>query len=325
MKRNIQMMIKMILLSLFIVALSGCSKEVPKPDKITIAALKGPTGMGMVQLMDQHKADDYEYVLSGAPDELVGKIVNNEIDIACLPTNLAAILYNKTEGNVLLTGVNTLGSLYILDNTNSIHNLQDLKGKTVYVSGQGATPDFVFRYLLTQNGIDPDKDLVINFSMQHADLATAVAAKEVDIALLPQPFVATVQMKNQDTKVALDLNEQWKKTSLNDVGIYMGCIVVQKEFAEKYPEALNAFLEEYKESVKWVNDNPAEAGELMEKHEIIPNAKLAELAIPLSNIVYIDASDAKTVLDEYYKILLDFDVKSVGGKLPNEDFYFIQK
>lgn len=324
MKNYLQQATKIMLVFICFMLMTGCSKE-KQPEKITVASLKGPTGMGMVQLMEEPGTSNYEFILSGTPDELVGKIINNEIDIACLPTNLASVLYNKTEGKVLLVGVNTLGSLYVLDNTGTIQSIQDLKGKTVYVSGQGATPDFVFRYLLSANGIDPEKDLEINFSMQHADLATAVAAKQVDIALLPQPYVTTVQMKNPEVKIALDLNDLWKQNSLDEVAIYMGCIVVQKDFAQKYPDALKAFIEEYKESVEWVNQNTVEAGVLIEKHGIIPNAKLAELAIPLSNIVYIEASEAEVVLDDYFNILLDFDAKSVGGKLPDEGFYYNPK
>ncbi|SKC80971.1 ABC transporter substrate-binding protein [Maledivibacter halophilus] len=318
-----------IVLSLLVFAACDGNKAESEPTTIKVATLKGPTGMGMVKIMEdneENKGDiNYEFTVSGAPDELAGKVIKGEVDVAALPTNLAAVIYNKTEGQIKLAAVNTMGVLYILENGNEIEDIDDLKGKKIHASGKGATPDYVLKYVLKENGIDPENDVEIDFSMQHADLSAMVAAGDADIAFLPQPHVTTALMKNKDMRIALDMTEEWDKVSGDESQLAMGCIVVQKEFAQNNKEALDKFLEEYKASVEWVNANNADAGALVEKHGILPNAKLAEKAIPKCNIVFMDAGESKKLLDGFYRILFDFNPKSVGGKLPDEEFYYIEK
>ena len=204
---------------------------------------------------------------------------------------------------------------------NSINSISDLKGK-VYVSGKGSMPEYVFQYLLSKNNLEVDKDVEVDFKLQHADLATAVAAGDADIALLPQPHVSTAMLKNQDVRIALDLNEEWKKAFNNEGELYMGAIIVQKEFARNNKETLDTFLDEYKASVDSVNNNQEEASELIEKYKILPNKEIAKKAIPNSNIVYIDAKDVKASVDKVYEVLFSFDPKSVGGKLGDDQFYY---
>lgn len=330
-----KLILSMVIISLMVM-FSACNKPVTPLDgnentsapksSMAVSALNGPTGMGMVKLMkdsdDGKSAINYDFSLVSSPDEMVGKIVNGEVDVAAVPINLAMVLYNRTGGKVQLAAVNTLGVLYVLEKGNSINSISDLKGKKVYVSGKGSMPEYVFQYLLSKNNLEVDKDVEVDFKLQHADLATAVAAGDADIALLPQPHVSTAMLKNQDVRIALDLNEEWKKAFNNEGELYMGAIIVQKEFAQNNKETLDTFLDEYKASVDSVNNNQEEASELIEKYKILPNKEIAKKAIPNSNIVYIDAKDVKASVDKVYEVLFSFDPKSVGGKLGDDQFYY---
>ena len=320
----------LITLLISIIVLSACSGAGSQdgPEKIRVAALNGPTGMGMVKMMEDAQVNEdssYEFSTYGAPDELLGKVINGEVDIAALPTNMASVIYNKTDGQIQLAAINTLGVLYVLEDGNEINSIEDLKGKKINVSGKGATPDFILQYLLKEHGLDPEKDVELDFSMQHADLAAAVAAGDAKIALLPQPHVTSALMKNENIRIALDITQEWEKVVGETNPLPMGCIVVQKEFAEKYPAVLDDFMNQYEDSVKWVNENHGEAGQLIEKHGILPNAKLAEKAIPKCNIVFLAGEEAKSPMNEFLKILLELNPASVGGELPGEDFYYIKK
>lgn len=315
-------------ISLMVFSACTADKGGNKPGNIRIAALNGPTGMGMVKMMDEadeDKTNNYEFSTYGAPDELLGKIISGEIDIAALPTNMASVIYNKTDGQVQFAAINTLGVLYVLEDGNEINSISDLKGKKINVSGKGATPDYIIQYLLKENGIDPEKDVELDFSLQHADLAAAVASGDAKIALLPQPHVTSALMKNENVRIALDITQEWEKVVGETNPLPMGCIVVQRKFAEDYPEALEDFLSQYKDSVEWVNENHEDAGTLIEKHGILPNAKLAEKAIPKSNIVFLDGKQSQDPMDEFLKVMFELDPASVGGKLPDEAFYYIEK
>lgn len=290
---------------------------------IQVGTLKGPTGMGMVALMaDEDTANHYEFELFSSPDELVGKVISGELDIIAVPTNLASVLYNRTEGGVQLAAVNTLGVLYVLENGDTVNSLEDLKGLTLNTSGKGASPDFVMQYLLNEKGLVPDVDVMLDYKLDHADLATALVAGDVSLALLPQPHVTTALMRNPDLRIALDITKEWENINDATGELPMGVLIVQKAFAEANPEAMNAFLDEYKASVAFVNENVTEAAALIAQFEILPNAQVAEKAIPLSNIVYMDAMDAKASLEAFFKVLYDFEPKSVGGKLADEGFYY---
>ena len=324
-----------------VVSLAGCSQSQPAPEAtpqpepeqvevqketMKIAALKGPTGMGMVQLMENDElgesAIDYDISLLESPDDIVGKVISKEIDIAAVPTNLALTLYNKTQGEVQLLAVNTLGVVYVLENGQEVNSIADLKGKTMAASGKGATPDFVMQYILKQNGMEQDKDVMVDFTLQHADLAAAMASGDVKLGMLPQPHVTTAMMKNPDLRIALDITAEYKAASGTDSDLPMGCIIVQKGFASEHKELVQQFMDEYKASVDFVNNESEKAATLMEKHKILPNAAVALKAIPYSNIVYIEGVDAKDSLASYYQILFDFEPKSIGGKLADDGFYY---
>lgn len=320
------MVLALIVSSAFAVGCSSNSKQASeqpqtKKEKIKIAALKGPTGMGVVKLMEENK-DIYDITLFDSPDQLVSKIVNGELDGAAVPSNLAPILYNKTNGGVQLLGINTLGILYIVENGNTIKDIKDLKGKTIYSSGKGSTPEFVLNYILKKNGLEPDKDVKIEYKAQHSDIATALASKEINIAVLPEPFVTTAKMKDTSLQIPIDLTKEYEKVSGNNSKLAMGTIVFRKDFINKRGADVDEFLTKYKSSVDFVNNNKVEASKLIEKNSILPKAKLAEMAIPKCNIVFISAQDGKESLNKFYTILKENDPKSIGGKLPDESFYY---
>ena len=296
---------------------------------VTVAALIGPTGMGLVGLMDdQDKGEaqnNYSFILSGTPDDIVAKITSGEADIAAVPVNLAPTLYNKTNGNVELNAINTLGVLYVVENGETVKTLADLKDKTLVASGQAATPEYILNYILSKNGLEPGTGVSIEYKADHSELASLVTAGQVKLAMLPEPFVTTVTQKNPDVHVALDLTEEWQGiTDNNGSALIMGVMIVRKDFAEQNPQALSAFMDEYKASAEYVNANTAEASALVEKYGIMASAALAEKAIPNCNIVYIDGQEMKDQIAPFYQILFDSNPKSIGGALPDDAFYYIR-
>lgn len=296
---------------------------------LRVAALKGPTAIGMVKLMEDaskgEAVNSYEFTLAGSADEITGSIIQGDFDIAAVPTNLAATLYNKTEGKVKMAALNTMGVLYVVEKGDTIHSVADLKGKTVYSTGQGSVPEFALNYILEQNGLTVGTDVLVEYKSEHSELATLMAAGEASVAVLPQPFVTSVLMQNPDVRVALDLTAEWDAASGGSSGLTMGCIVVQQALIDEHPEALTAFLEEYGASVSWVNDsaNLSAAAELVAAQGIIAKAPMAEKAIPECNIVFKTAEEMKTIASGFLKVLYDSNPQSVGGILPDEGLYYL--
>lgn len=312
-----------------IFSLIGCSSEKKgsktkklKREKIIIGTLKGPTGMGMVKLMEDDSLNkskvDYDFIIAGSPDELIGKIINNEVDVAAVPTNMASILYNKTKGDIQLVATNTLGSLYILENGKTVHSLEDIK--EIELSGKGATPDFILQYLLRENKLQKE-DVDIRYSVDHGSLVTKMLKGEVKLGLLPEPYATMALMKSDNIRVALDLNKEWMKKS-DGTELSMGVLISQKDFGNSNKKLMTTFLKEYENSVQFVNDNPKKASNLIEKFDIFSDKLIAEKAIPKSNIVFINATKSKQSIDKLLNIYYDFDPISVGGKLPDDDFYY---
>lgn len=305
--------------------LAGCTTEesAGQPIDVTIAGLKGPTSIGMIKMFDKVslQGDKYnvEYIAEGAPDSLTGKIINGDIQISSLPINLASVLYNKTQGKVQLLAVNTIGNLYIVG-SEDLDSIEDLDGKTLGMSAKGSTPDYAMNYILKENGLEGKTEL--DYAHDHASLAQTVIAEDTKFALLPQPFVTQTMMKNENVKMLIDLNEAWGHATNESSELYTGCIVVNKEFAENNPDFIRDFLKEYEESVNWVLANPKDASLLVEKHEVMPSAQLVEKAIPYCGITFQKARDAKEGLNAFYKILFDSNPASIGGKMPDDEFYF---
>lgn len=301
----------------------GKNSEPVNPINVSIIGLKGPTSIGMIKLIDEKALNSDKYIVDystvEAPDIITGKILNNEVQIAAVPTNLAAVLYNKTKGKVQFLAQNTLGVLYAIGKGDII-SLEQLEGKKVGISGKGAVPEYAMNYILSQKGLT-DK-LSLDYLPDHATVSQALIAGDIDIAILPQPFVTQVLMKNSDFKVLIDLNKEWEIASNKNSVFSMGCLVINKEFGEKNADFVTDFLKAYEQSVNFVNSNPADAAVLVEKNEIIKSAALVEKAIPYCNIVYKDAQDAKNEINAFLKVLFEYDSKSVGGKLPDENFYY---
>lgn len=307
-----------------VILLGGCAKTEPVKT-LQVATLSGPTGMGMVQMIEEESKKEnpqYNITLYQSPDEIVGKVVSGEIDIACVPSNMGAVLYNKTEGEIKLLGTNTLGVLYILENGTSVTNIADLKDKTILASGKDSTPEFVLNHVLNANGIVPGEGVEVEFMGNHADIASKLISEEGSIALLPEPFVTTVLSKNENIRIAVDINETWN--AINEMDLPMGIIIGNKKIIEDYPKEIEAFLGKYEASVKFVNEKVEEAAELVAKYEIVPSAAIAKIAIPKSNIVYRDGETSKESLTKFYEILAEGNMKAVGGKLPDETFYSIK-
>lgn len=286
-----------------------------------VAALKGPTAMGMVQMMENSAG---EYTIAASADEITPKLIQGDYDIAAVPANLASVLYSKTQGGVQVLAVNTLGVLYIVENGDTVHSVEDLKGKTIYSAGKGATPEYALNYMLTQNGIDPEQDVTIEWKSEHSECVAALASGENAVAMLPQPFVTTAQAKNEAIRVALDLNEEWEKlssTGEEKATLITGVVVARKAFIEQEPETVKEFLTAYEQSVSFVNTDIDGAAALIGKYDIVPEA-VAKKALPECNITFIAGSELKEKLSGYLQTLFDQNPKAIGGAMPGDDFYY---
>lgn len=287
-----------------------------------VAGLAGPTGIGMVNLMksqnDKIAKNDYTFSVVSDPTEIVAGMTNNSYDIAACPINLAATLYNKLQGNIQVLSVNTKGVLYILENGNTINSLADLAGKKLYATGQGSTPEYILNYLLEKNNI-ADK-VTVEYVASHDELATLAASGKATISMLPEPKVTAATSKNADLRIALNLTEEFEKISGKT--LIQGVVIAKKDFVEKNPEAVKMFLKEYEASINAANNDIETTAALCEQYGIIPKAPVAKKAIPNCNIAYIDGADMKASVSANLQIFFDANPKSIGGKLPGDDFYF---
>ncbi len=290
---------------------------------INIGLLKGPTGMGAAVLLDNNEKGtskaQYDLTLAGAPDVLQAALINDTLDVAALPSNVAAVLNKKTEGKVQILAVNTLGVIYLMSNDENVKTVADLKGKTILSAGKGTTTEYVLNYILSKNGLT---DVNVEYASEHAEVISKAAAGGYDVVLLPEPFVTQMKAKDIGFSVAVDLTKEWK--ALGGGELTMGCIAVRTEFAEKNPEAVKAFLEDYTASVNAVNADTEAAGTLIEKFDIA-KANIASKAIPGCNIVVMTGEEMKTNVSAYLTVLHSSNPASVGGTLPGDSFYCIVK
>ena len=298
-------------------------------DSVNVLALKGPTAMGMVSLMDQADQGEiteetYDFQIVASPDEVSPAIAQGTADIAAVPANLASVLYQKTNGGVQVLTINTLGVLYLVENGDQVQSVSDLMGKTIYASGKGATPEYALNYILKENGLTPGEDVQIEWKSEHTECVAALAEHEDAAALLPQPFVTTAQSKNDSLRVALDLTEEWDKIQKDNGGnssLVTGVTVVRTEFAQEHPEIVEDFMERYQESVSYVNEHIEEAAKLIGDYDIVPE-EIAKKALPECNIVYIDGVEMKEKLSGYLEVLEQENPQAVGGALPADEFYY---
>ncbi|MBE6757003.1 MAG: transporter substrate-binding domain-containing protein [Ruminococcaceae bacterium] len=298
--------------------------EAPKRTPLSIAGIQGPTGVGLANLMKSaphSKAIEYSFTIASSPDEVVGKFSNGDVQIASVPTNLAAKLSKKLGGDVQVLALNTAGVLYMLENGNKVHSVADLRGKTIYSTGEGANPEYVLRHILKKNGIDPDKDVTIEFLAENSELVAKLATGEISLAMVPEPAATTAMTKNPDLRMAISMDAAWKAVE-PDSTMMMGCVIAKKSFVKANTDAVKAFLAEYKTSVEAVADVDATA-ELCADFGIIAAAPIAKKAIPRCNVVFVEGAAMKPAIHGYYEILFEADPTSIGGAVPNDDFYFV--
>ena len=304
---------------------AGCGSSAKTDVTIRLGGLKGPTSMGLVKLLtdaeDGKSANTIEYTLAVAADELTPALIQGNLDMAAVPSNLASVLYNKTNGEISVLAVNTLGVLYIVDTKDSVHSFADLKGKTIYATGQGATPEYSLKYLLRQNGLDPDKDVTLEFKSESTEIVSIMKSTDEEVvAMLPQPFVTVAASNVEGLNVALDLNAEWNALN-NGSSLVTGVLVARNAFLEEHPKEVAAFLEEYQASTAYANTNVEEVSAMIEALDIV-KAPIAQKALPQCNITYLDGADMKAAVSGYLQILYDQNPQSVGGALPADDFYY---
>ena len=293
-------------------------------EPLRIAGLKGPTTMGLVNLLSMEQAGtaamDYDLQLYGAADEIVPLLIKGELDMAAIPANLAATLYQKTSGGIQAVAVNTLGVLYVVEQGDTVHSMADLKGRTILSTGKGTTPEYVLRYLLTANGLDPDKDVDIQYYSEATEVTAQMASTQDAIAVLPQPYVTAAGLKDDTLRVALDLTVEWDKVA--DTQLITGVTVVRKAYAEEHPDVVAAFLADYAQSVNAANTDLDGTAALCEEQGVVAKAAIAKKALPNCNIVCLTGEELKADVSGYLQVLYDADPAAVGGTLPGEDFYW---
>ena len=287
---------------------------------LRVAGLKGPTTMGLVNLMAGEDAADYDFEMYGKADEIVPQLVKGELDAAAVPANLAATLYQKTNGAIEVACINTLGVLYVVENGETVNSVEDLKGKTIVTTGKGTTPEYVLRYILTENGVDPDNDVTLDFYSEATEALAQLQTGTSTIAMLPQPFVTSALAQVEGLRVALDMNEEWEKVAGSK--LVTGVLVARKDAVEADPARFAAFMDGYKASVEAANTDLENTAALCEQYGIVAKAALAQKALPNCNIVFETGDEMKTDLETYFNVLYAADPTSVGGQLPADDFYY---
>jgi len=299
--------------------------------EINIGVMQGPTAIGMIGLMDAADNDNiggdrYNFTLTGSPDEIVPAIIQGNLDIAALPSNLASVLYNNTDGEIQVIAINTLGVLHIVEAGNQLTSVADLRGRTIYASGHSSAPEFILNYILEGNGLDPQNDVNIEWLAEHTEVVARLGMNEDAVAMLPQPFVTVARTQNDALRIALDLTEEWDHIQRSNDGpnsaLIMGVMVARSAFIEENPMAIATFLERYAESVNFVNNNIEAAAGLLESYDIFP-APIAQRAIPYSNVVFITGREMQELFSGYLRVLFEQNPGSIGGEMPSEEFYFI--
>ena len=313
----------LVALAALLLALSVACQAEDAPTRVW--ALNGPTGIGMVGLM-RDNAGEYAFSLTSAPDEIVAAIASGNADIAACPTNLAATLYNRTDGGVQILALNTLGVLHVVTADESVQSVADLAGRTVYATGQAAVPEYALAYILEQNGLCGS--VKVEYLAEHSELATLLASGKAEIGVLPEPHVTSALAQNGDLRRALDVTALFEDAARaageEDMVLSMGCVIVRRAFAEKNPEKVAAFLDAYAASVEWVNADPAAAAAEVEAQGVMPKAAVAQAAIPNCHIVFVEGDAMRAQIEPLYQLLFDANPKSVGGALPGDDFYYVR-
>jgi NitT/TauT family transport system substrate-binding protein len=291
---------------------------------IKLATLAGPTGMGLIGVINDDSGK-YEVEILSMPDQITPKIISGEVDFATIPSNLASVLYNKTEGAISIVGINTFGVLYIMDTTGEVAELADLEGKTLYATGLGASPEYVLTKVLAENDLVNGKNITVEFLPSHNDMANAIIAGEAEIGMLPEPFVSMTKAKAENAEVVISLNAEWEKIFGEGTRMPMGVTIVQNSFLEEHPDLVAQMLEDYQASVDYVYSDTEQAAEEMVEAGIIGSAGIAMQAIPRCEISFVVGTEAQTLVDTFLKVLFESNPQSVGGAVPQGDFYYVQE
>lgn len=316
MKRIVAMITAAVML-FSLAAFAACSKK-QDDTEIRIAALKGPTGMGMVKLADKQNYPNYTVSIEASPDALNPRIISGEVDVAAVPVNLASVLYNKLDGDISVLAVSTLGVLYVVEAGSEVNSVADLAGKTVYATGQGATPEYILNYLLDKNVVAGSVE--VNYVGEHAALATMLANGSAEIGMLPEPNVTSTLAGNDNLRIALNLTEEWNRVCSTE--LVQGVVIARKSFVNEHPEAIEQFLREYEKSSAFVNENIDEAAKLIVDAGILGNVEIAKKAIPNCNISFSKGEAMHKAVEGMLTVLFEANPKSIGGKLPDKDFYY---
>ena len=317
--------------TMLFLALSSCtvdqdrSTEAPENVIVRIGGLKGPTSIGMAKIMKDNQTNaasqPYEFTIAGAADELTPLLMQGKLDMVAVPANLASILYQRTEGKVMVLAINTLGVQYIVQKGGDpIESVADLRGKTIYATGKGTVNEFVMQYLFTQNGLSAN-DVTIEWKSEPTEVVAKLKTSTEAVAMLPQPYVTIAQTQETALQVALSFEEEWNKLD-TDSKLITGVMVVRKAFATEHPEAVTKFMADYAASTNYVNENVEEAAAWVTEFLGIPTP-VATQAIPHCNIALIGGEEMQEALAAYLAVLHSVNANATGGALPQEDFYYI--
>jgi NitT/TauT family transport system substrate-binding protein len=306
--------------SLFIVSISTVAAS-PK-DKVTISVLKGPSGLSgawMMSELSRTSPDEFEFITVSSADMVVAKLLNGEIDAGVLPVNVAAKLYNAGVSVQVLAIVGN-GMVKFLTTDPTVQGLADLKGKTIYIAGQKATPDYVFQYLCAQKGLSAGTDYVPVYSLAYPEIAAGLASGKIAYAVLPEPFAAQAISKNRDIKTPIDITKEWRAAT-NQSDYPMSLFVARSSLVESSPEKIGILVDSYRASIQKALQDPAVTGKLAESLGLGISTQIATIAIPISNFVFIGAARAVPSIEALLSVFLQFDPVSIGGIMPNRSFY----
>lgn len=312
---------KVILAGVFVL-LAGFVFGQNEAEKIRVGVLNGPSAVPAAWIMKNSASA--EVTKYADPQALLPKLIKKEVDVGFLPVNVAAKVYNSTNGTIICTGITGNGNLSVVSKS-ELNRFSDLKNKTVYVAGQGATPEYMFKYLLEQNGLVPGKDVTLEYSIPTAQLAANLISNKISVAVMPEPFTSIALTKSKEVKARLNLQTEYKAFSENNETFPLTVMVVRKAYAEENSEQLEEFLMEYKKALEWTVNNPKSSGELVEKMDLGLTAAVVTKAIPNSNYVYISSQNGKKNIESLLKIFLKYSPESIGGQLPAQDFYYEKK
>ena len=323
-----------LLFTLLLTALAACGsnaapgaadQDASAPLDIAIGTLNGNTGVAAAWLMEQAELelpfDNYSFQIATAPEQLTAALLSGQVQIAALPTNVAATLYNRSEGLIQMIAISAYGVLHVLENGDEIHSIADLRGRTIHTTGQAANPEFILNHVLEQNGLTPGLDVFVQFHQNEA-LATRMAAGEIDLAMMPEPMVTSVLAQNETVRTALDMTVEWNRVGEGS-SLVMSSIVARRDFTETHPEAVLRFLDLFRQSIEETVANPAEVAQLIAKFEIIPSPLIAERAIPGCNLTFIAGADMEPTIRGYFQVLYHASPDAIGGAIPDAAFYFI--